>query len=189
MAAATDGAMPADINGFRAAGTYVPGIGTVAAQGGTITVDNTSTPSAPLVTQSRISDGSRNAIGTTSNPVATNQVVGTPIVATATLAAATGGSATLAATAGKTTYLNGFYVSIAHTASGTVAGQVTVSLNGGGGIAMNFMIAVSTTYPGLVEVTFPDPIPATAANTTIVVTAPTLAGTGIGSISVFGYQL
>lgn len=189
MPAATDGSLPADLSGFRAAGTYVPGIGTVAAQGATVTVDATGTPSATLITQARISDASGNAIGTTGNPVATNQVVGTPIYATATLTAATGGSATLAAVAGKTTYLNGFYVSIAHTSTGTVAGQVTVSLNGGGATHMNYLIAVSTTYPGLVQVTFPDPIPATAANTTIVITAPTLTGAGIGSISVFGYQL
>lgn len=189
MAAATDGAIARDANGFPVAGVYTPAIGTVSAQGGPVSVDSGGEPYASLVTQSRIADGFGNPIGTTANPVATNQVVGTPIYATATLVAATGGSATLAAVAGKTTYLNGFYVSIAHTASGTVAGQVTVSLNGGGTVHMNYMIAVSSTYPGLVEITFPDPIPATAQNTTIVITAPTLAAAGIGSISVFGYQL
>lgn len=184
----TDGALQQDVNGARAVGVYTPGLGTVSVQGGTVQNDGAGNY-APMVTSAQLRDTNNNAFGTASNPVATNQLVGTPVYATATLAAATGGSATLAAVAGKTTYINGFFVSIAHTASSTVAGQVTVSLNAGGSTAMNFLIAVSSSYPGLVEVTFPDPIPATAQNTTIIVSAPTLSGAGIGSISVFGYQL
>src|SRR6266849_4652099 len=74
-------------------------------------------------------DASGNAAGTQGNPTATNQLVGTPVYGTATLAAATGGTATLAANATKTTYINGFYVSVAHTSAGVVAGQVTLSLD------------------------------------------------------------
>jgi hypothetical protein len=181
----TDGALQQDVNGARAIGAYSPGLGTVSAQAGAVSNDGSGNY-APLVTQSRISDANGNAFGSVSNPIATNQLVGTPVVASTTLPAATGGTATLAAAAGKTTYINGFYVSIAHTASGTVAGQVTVT---GIGTTLNFLIAVSATYPGLVEVNFPDPIPASAVNTAIVVTAPTLTGAGIGSVTAFGYQL
>jgi hypothetical protein len=137
-----------------------------------------------------ITDNLGNAYGVQGNPLATNQVVGTPVYATTTLAAATGGNASLASAVGKTTWINGFYVCIGHLSTGNpVAGQVTVSFDGGTTTHMNYAIAVSTSYPGTVQIDFPDPIPATASNTTIKVTAPALAGAGIGSISVFGYQL
>jgi hypothetical protein len=184
------GPTPTDANGARAGATgYAPNVGVLPVQLGAPTTDAVGQQSAPMVTQSRISDTLGNAFGTTANPMATNQLVGTPVYATLALAAATGGNASLAAAAGKTTYINGFYVSVAHTSSATSAGQVVVSLDNGVTTHMNFTIAVSTTYPGLVEVNFPDPIPATAANTAIRVTCPTLANAGIGSISSFGYQL
>lgn len=168
-----------------------PGNGWTAIQLDTTTTTDavTGNPAAPTITLARIKDASGNAFGTTANPIATNQLVGTPVYATATGSAGATANVSLAAVAGKTTYINGFYVSVAHTASGTIAGQVTLSLNGGTSTHMNFLIAVSTTYPGLVEVTFPDPIPATAANTTIVITLPALTGGGVSSISAFGYQL
>lgn len=181
-------ALPVDNNGRTAAALYVPGVGVQAIQGGTSSSDG-SYSSAPLVTQSRISDGNGNTFGTTANPIATNQLVGTPAYATSALVAATGGNTSLAGVTGKTTYINGFYVSVAHTSTGVSAGQVTVSLDGGTTTHMNFTIAVSTTFPGLVQIDFPDPIPAIAQNTAIKITCPTLANAGIGSIAAFGYQL
>lgn len=130
-----------------------------------------------------------NSIGTQGNPLATNQVVGTPVYNTTTLASGATANVALPAALGKTTYLNGFYVSVAHTTTGTAAGQVTVSLDGGTTVHMNYTIAVSTAYPGLVNMDFPDPIPAKAPNTTIVVTSPLLSAAGTGSITAFGYQL
>lgn len=152
-------------------------------------VDSSGNPigsSNPTITQ-LYSNG--NPFGTVSNPIATNQLVGTPVYATLTLAAATGGNTSLAGVAGKTTYINSFYVSVAHTSSGVSAGQVTLSLDGGTTTHGNFTIAASTTFPGLVEVTFQDPVPATAQNTAIKVTAPALTNAGIGSIFLVGYQL
>ncbi len=143
----------------------------------------------PIANPVYLVDSSGNPTGSVADPLATNQVVGTPVYATTTLAAATGGTATLPAAPNKTTYLNGFSVHVAHTSAGVVAGQVTVSLDGGTTTHMNFLIAVSTTYPGLVDIDFPDPIPAKQANQSIVITAPSLASAGIGSITVFGYQL
>ena len=140
----------------------------------------------PTITQP-YSGGS--PFGTVSNPVATNQLVGTPAYATVALSAAAGGNASLAGVTSKTTYINGFYVSVAHTSSGVSAGQVTLSLDGGTTTHGNFTIAVSTTFPGLVEVNFQDPVPATAANTAIKVTVPSLTNAGVGSIFLVGYQL
>lgn len=152
-------------------------------------IDTSANSATMIVRPVVLADTSDNPFGTSSNPIATNQFVGTVVYQTTTMLAAASGNVTLPAAVGKTTYLNGFYVSVAHTASSTVAGQVTVSLDGGTTTHMNYLIAVSSTYPGLVQVDFPDPIPATAANTGIKVTSPALTGAGIGSITAFGYQL
>jgi len=44
---ATDGSVPQDTRGVPANSVYVPGTGTIAQQGGTLSVDSTGTPSAP----------------------------------------------------------------------------------------------------------------------------------------------
>lgn len=49
MTYATDGALPQDTRGVSAEGVYTPGVGTVAAQGGTVTTDSTNQPYAPTV--------------------------------------------------------------------------------------------------------------------------------------------
>lgn len=144
-------------------------------------VDATGAPVTPI--------GGSTSFGSASNPLATNQLVGTPVYATTTLASGATANVSLPATSGKTTYLNGFYVSVAHTSAGVASGQVTVSFDGGTTTHMNFTIAVSTTYPGLVNMDFPDPIPAKSPNTTIVITSPTLTNAGNGSITAFGYEL
>lgn len=136
-----------------------------------------------------VDNGGNASYGSVANPLATNQLVGTPVYGTTTMSSGGSGNASLAAASGKKTYINGFYVSVAHTASSTVSGQVTLSLDGGVTTHMNFTIAVSSAYPGLVNMDFPDPIPALSVNTSIVVTCPALSGAGNGSIAVFGYQL
>lgn len=45
----TDGALPQDTTGNAAEGLYVPGVGTVAAQGGTVATDSSGQPYAPRV--------------------------------------------------------------------------------------------------------------------------------------------
>src|SRR5215471_7987932 len=49
MPAATDGNLPRDVAGFPAEGVYVPNTGTVANQGGTVSIDSTGQPSAPAI--------------------------------------------------------------------------------------------------------------------------------------------
>lgn len=46
---ATDGVIAKDVNGTPVEGVYVPNTGTVSAQGGPVTTDNTNEPSAPTV--------------------------------------------------------------------------------------------------------------------------------------------
>jgi hypothetical protein len=49
MPAATNGLLPRDIAGFPSEGVYVPNVGTVAAQGGSVVSDSTNQPYAPTV--------------------------------------------------------------------------------------------------------------------------------------------
>jgi len=126
--------------------------------------------------------------GIPSNPVATNQLVGTPVYATATSSTGAAISASLPAVAGKTTYINGFVAGVDATAA--FSNFVTLSLDGGTTTHMNFTLASTTSVPGQVNIDFPDPIPAKSANTTIVVSILVGAGgTSKEAISVFGYQL
>jgi len=129
--------------------------------------------------------------GTQGNPLATNQVVGTPVYsppATST----TGGQcvATLPAdtTGKKTTYLNGFFASFDSSTAKSVF--VTISFDGGVTTHMSFLLASSSSVPGEVSPPFPDPIPATKPGTTIVVTVPAPGGaTQSVSCQAWGYQL
>lgn len=99
-------------------------------------------------------------------------------------------AATLATTSGKTTYITGFEV----TAGGATAGAVvTVTVTGTitGTLSYTFAVptgAVLAATPLIVE--FTTPIPASATNTTIVVTCPAL-GTGNTNATVVahGFQL
>lgn len=135
-----------------------------------------------------LTDQTGNPGGSQANPLATNQVVGTPVYATGTTAAGAQVQSSLAAAGGKTTYLNGFYAAVDTNAT-TKAVFVTVSLDGGTTTHMNFLLASSSSVPGVVDVAFPDPIPATAQNKTIVVTIPAVSGTSSVSLAVYGYQL
>lgn len=126
--------------------------------------------------------------GSQGNPVATNQVVGTPVVSTQTAAAAAQCQSSLPAAAGKTTYLNGF-VCTAHAPAANVFGTVTVSLDGGTTVHMNFVLLESSTIGGMLNIDFPDPIPAKAPNTSIVITIPTITSGAATAITAFGYQL
>lgn len=95
--------------------------------------------------------------------------------------------ATLPAVAGKTTYIVGFSIRAVATAAvagnAVVSGTVTGSLN-----FTQFSQAVAT---GLVPVEefFGYPIPASAPNTTIVVTSAAPGVGGVISVTVWGYQL
>lgn len=128
------------------------------------------------------------SIGTQANPLATNQVVGTPVVATQTAAAALQCQSSLPAITGKTTYLNGF-VCTAHAPATNVFGTVTVSLDSGTTVHMNFVFLESSTIGGMLNIDFPDPIPAKNPNTSIVITIPAITSGAATAITAFGYQI
>lgn len=128
------------------------------------------------------------SIGTQANPLATNQVVGTPVYASTSAAAAAQCVSSLPAVAGKTTYLNGF-VCTSHAPTANVFGTVTVSLDGGTTTHFQFIYLESATLGGMLNIDFPDPIPATGPNKSIVVTIPAITSGAASAITVFGYQI
>jgi hypothetical protein len=99
--------------------------------------------------------------------------------------AAANAVATLPAVAGKVTYIEGFYIS---SGGSTGAALVTVTITG----TTNTLsytygtIAGATLSNPNLEVKFPTPIPASAVNTAIVVTCPSL-GTGNTNATVVAY--
>lgn len=104
--------------------------------------------------------------------------------------AAASAVATLAAATGKTTYITGFTV----TAAGATAGlSVALAVAGllGGTLTYVYTAPAGATVPGpVLSVQFANPIPASAVNTPITVTLPSL-GTGnlAASVVATGYQL
>lgn len=106
-------------------------------------------------------------------------------------ASATGGTSTvpvtLAGVAGKTTYISGFTISSDATSLAIGTASITGLVTG----TMNFLqpILAAASGVGVLSQTFNPPIPATAANTAIVITS---AAAGIGgntSVNAWGYQL
>jgi hypothetical protein len=96
--------------------------------------------------------------------------------------------ATLAAAAGKTTYITGLSI----TGSGATAGlAVVVTVTG---LATPFSFIYCAAVGALVantplNIVFPTPIPASAVNTAIVVTCPALGTGGAHNIvTAYGYQ-
>lgn len=73
---ATDGPLPKDTVGFPAEGVYAPNVGTVAQQGGTVSVDNNNQPYAPAIV------GGAGTAGTAAGGVLTVQGVAsmTPVL-------------------------------------------------------------------------------------------------------------
>lgn len=104
--------------------------------------------------------------------------------------AASSAVATLAAAAGKTTYITGFTV----TAAGATAGaSVSLAITGllGGTLTYVYTAPTGATVPGpVLDVQFTTPLPASAVNTAIVVTLPSL-GTGnlAAAVVATGFQL
>lgn len=116
-----------------------------------------------------------------------------PIGATPVTASATGTTAATAATLpavpGQTTYICGF--SIRAVATATATGNATVSGLLGGTLNFTYLtpaVASAVTAPPLEPTLGTYCLPASAANTPIVVTAPGNAGGGTISVSAWGFQ-
>jgi hypothetical protein len=133
-----------------------------------------------------IVDGAGNLAGT---GVAGFPAGSTPISAVFSGADTTTAAATLAAAAGKTTYISGFTVAgLGSTAGGPVT--VTVSgLVGGTTQSYSYVYTASATTPNTpLQVTFNQAIPGNAVNTAIVVTVPGQAGNTATQINAWGFQ-
>lgn len=114
----------------------------------------------------------------------------TPVTSSSGNVAAAAAVATLAAVAAKTTYITGFEV----TSSGSVAAAVvslTVAGVIGGTMTFTYATVAGVTAgntPLIVQ--FPAPIPASAINTAIVVTLPSLgAGNTNATVVAHGFQI
>jgi hypothetical protein len=186
MAASTDGALPADTLGYRSEGVYVPGVGTVAQQGGSVSTDSGGQPYAPTV----VSSPTATNFNVTAVQSAAYPTGATPITAASGNVAAATATATLAATSGKTTYITGFSVTgtgataalaVSVTVTNVVTGTMTYTYAAAAGVA------VANTP---LNITFPYPIPANTVNTTIVVSCPTLgSGNTNNTVNAYGFQL
>lgn len=115
----------------------------------------------------------------------------TVVVATSGSVAASTATATLAGTSGKTTYISGFSVTGSGATVGTVVNVTVTNLIGS--VTFTYPVAAVAGVLGMntpLIVSFPNPIPASASNTSIVVSCPSL-GTGNtnNAVNVFGYQL
>lgn len=134
------------------------------------------------------------AIGIPENPMIV-QIGGAVSGVTATAAssgnvAAGTATATLGAVAGKTNYISGFEI----TGAGATAGSAVVAtIVGTLGGTLSYIIAVPTgatvgVLPLVVE--FSPPLPASAVNTAIVVSAPSFgAGNTNAAVVAHGYQI
>lgn len=174
MTQSTDGQLPADTLGYRAEGVYVPGLGTIAQQG---VLNGT--------------DSGGQAYAATGTALVQPYPAGAIAITAASgnVAAATA-AATLAAVSGKTTYITGFTVTgtgataalaVSVTVTNVVTGTMTYTYAAAAGVA------VANTP---LNVAFPYPIPANAANTTIVVSCPTLgSGNTNNTVNAYGFQL
>lgn len=95
--------------------------------------------------------------------------------------------ATLPAVAGRTTFIAGF--SIKSNATAAVTGNAIVSGTIGGSLNFNQFTQAVATGVGDTTITFSPPVPASALNTTIVVTSAAPGVGGVISVSAWGYQL
>lgn len=123
-----------------------------------------------------------------SGPYATGAV---PLVATSGNVAAAVAAATLGGAVGKTTYITGFQIA----GSGATIGAVVNCTGSGlvGSVTLNYpyaAIAGAVLMNTPIIVSFPTPVPASATNTAIVVSCPSL-GTGNtnNSVNAQGFQL
>lgn len=113
-------------------------------------------------------------------------LIGTSVTASNTGTAAAGASATLSGTTGATTYIAGFIcTSGAPGSTRTEVVTVTGVISG----TMSYQFVESSAYGGQLIVFFPEPVPASASNTNIVVTIPGDASGAAVAVVAYGFQL
>lgn len=114
----------------------------------------------------------------------------TPVSSSSGNVAAASAVATLAGAAGKTTYITGFVITSAGATAAAVVAATLAGIVGGTATFTYATVAGATTPNAPLTVIFPEPIPASALNTAIVLTLPSLgAGNTNATVSAFGFQL
>lgn len=145
------------------------------AAGSVVTVQSTDTGTAHIPAAQHVSQYPTNSVGPA-----------TPITISAT-GTTNSTAATLAAVATKTTFVCGISIrsnaTAAATGNATVAGTITGTMN------FTHWTAPLASGIGTTEQQFFPCVPASAANTTIVVTGPAPGAGGTISVSAWGYQL
>lgn len=135
-------------------------------------------------------DGSMYVTNTTGTGSLTGTSNGYPNGATPVTISAAGTTAATVATlpgaASKTTYLAGF--SIGSTATAAVAGTCTVAGVVTGTMTFSQGVGAATSVI-LTTHSFNPPVPASAANTAIVVTSQAAGTAGVTNVNAWGYQL
>lgn len=122
-------------------------------------------------------------VDTAGNAIPGVALAGTPVSGSSGNVAAAAATATLAAAAGKTTYMTGFDIT---GAGATAASVVTATVTGLLGGTQSYTIAVpagATLGIAPVFVAFSQPFPASAVNTAIVVTVPSLGAGNTNAVA------
>lgn len=139
-----------------------------------------------------VTDGAGNLSGTASSVgYPTGAAAGATVLQSSSgNVAAAAATATLAGAASQTTYLSGLLI----TGSGATAGSVvnaTVTGLIGGTMTINVPVATGATVGNFpIYLDFNPPLPASAANTSIVVSVPSLgAGNTNSAASAWGYRI
>lgn len=105
----------------------------------------------------------------------------------------TAGTATLPASAGKVTYIQGITISSSPATSANVLTVTVTGLATSAGGTLHFLVNIGTTVgsitgvPDPQHIPFPLPLPASAQNTAIVVTIPAAGGGNNGGCAVVAY--
>lgn len=113
-----------------------------------------------------------------------------PVTSSSGNVAAASAIATLAAAVGKTTYITGFVITSAGATGAAVVNPTLVGVIGGTMTFVYTTIAGVTLANATLIVSFDVPVPASAVNTAIVLTLPSLgAGNTNAAVVARGYQL
>jgi len=113
----------------------------------------------------------------------------TPVSNSSGNVAASAAVATLAAATGKTTYISGMVITSSGATAASVVDAVLSGLLGGSLTFAQAVVAGATLGNTPLVLQFDPPLPASAANTAIVLTLPSLgSGNAHASVSAWGYQ-
>lgn len=123
-------------------------------------------------------------------PVDSVGATATPVKASSGNVANASGVATIAAVAAKTAYITGFDVTGSGATAASVVSVTVTGLLGGTSTYTLSVVAGATLSNAVLSIRFAPPLPASAANTAIVVTCPALgAGNTNNAVNAYGFYL